>query len=383
MEISQIINAIFGSLTNIIAAVVITVGLTLALFGTFKSSSHKFIRHFARQSPAILATVGIFFSFWGISIGLIGLDLNDIQNSIPKLLDGLKVKFIASLMGIGASIIVRITQNFAVEESSLDNDSDLLVLQELRKQTDLLKRIDDSILEGFGNQIKKFDDFAQSVAQDSNAALIEALEAVMRDFNTKINEQFADNFKELNRAVGALLQWQENYKNHVDKLNDNFEMAIKSIIAIQNVFGDIQTRSQDFSIVSTELSGILKKLDGQLYDLNHHLRTLDDVASNAKRALPLIEENVMNLTNGFKQSVEKSLLDINNSVDAVSKNLTQSSNKIESSQKTLENELENTLNQMTSKLTGLSARFVEDYGKMTTHLKDVLKVVDQLKQGKS
>ena len=95
MEIIKIIDAIFSSLTNITAAAVITILTLLALFGLFKSDNSQ-IKHFAKQSPAILATVGIFFSFWGISIGLIGLDLNDIQSSIPKLLDGLKIKFIAS-----------------------------------------------------------------------------------------------------------------------------------------------------------------------------------------------------------------------------------------------------------------------------------------------
>jgi hypothetical protein len=79
MEIQQIFNAIFGSLTNIIAAIVITILMLIALFGMFRKSTNHKVKHFARQSPAILATVGIFFSFWGISIGLIGLDLNDCQ----------------------------------------------------------------------------------------------------------------------------------------------------------------------------------------------------------------------------------------------------------------------------------------------------------------
>ena len=124
MEIQQIFNAVFGSLTNIIAAVVITSLTLLALFGTFSKSSNHKIRHFARQSPAILATVGIFFSFWGISIGLIGLNLEDIQHSIPTLLEGLKAKFLASLMGIFASIIVRIAQSFSIEEEQAEANDD-------------------------------------------------------------------------------------------------------------------------------------------------------------------------------------------------------------------------------------------------------------------
>ncbi|MEI6297735.1 MAG: hypothetical protein WCO84_08950, partial [bacterium] len=380
MEIQQIFNAIFGSLTNIIAAIVITILMLIALFGTFSKSTNHKIRHFARQSPAILATVGIFFSFWGISIGLIGLDLNDIQNSIPKLLDGLKVKFIASLMGIGASIIVRIAQNFAVEDivekdsdekiinlladihkvlSKNGNNSPEVLLQELkqaieelpiefRKQTTLLDSIKSSLAgEGdasvttqlgklrsdmrdslkdmdisnkqrsdllnstltsnFDNLTQKFENFARIVAENNSKAFIEALEKAMRDFNNNITEQFGENFKELNRAVGDLLTWQDKYKSHVETLTGNFEVALNSVTSIQSAFSDIQTRSQSFTEVSEGLGGILQKLDLQLQDLNHHLKSLDQVADSAKQAFPIIEDNLMKLTVGFKKSTEQSL----------------------------------------------------------------------------
>ena len=61
MEISQIIDHILKNQTNVNALIVITALTFLALIGTFKSKNPK-IRHFAKQSPAILATVGIFFS---------------------------------------------------------------------------------------------------------------------------------------------------------------------------------------------------------------------------------------------------------------------------------------------------------------------------------
>lgn len=414
MEIQQIFNAIFGSLTNIIAAIVI-VGLTsLALFGTFsKSTSHK-IRHFARQSPAILATVGIFFSFWGISIGLIGLDLNDIQNSIPKLLDGLKVKFIASLMGIGASIIVRIAQNFAVEDivekdsdekiinlladihnvlSKNEDNSPEVLLQELkqaieelpvefRKQTSLLDSIKSSLAgEGdasvttqlgklrsdmrdslkeldtnnkqrsdslnstltsnFDNLTQKFEDFARIVAENNSKAFIEALEKAMRDFNNNITEQFGENFKELNRAVGDLLTWQDKYKSHVETLTGNFEVALNSVTTIQSAFSDIQTRSQSFTEVSEGLGGILQKLDLQLQDLNHHLKSLDQVADTAKQAFPIIEDNLMKLTVGFKKSTEQSLANISSTVETIGENMVETTSRLKDTTGKLRDSMEN------------------------------------------
>lgn len=401
MEISQIIEHIFKNQTNINALAVITVLTGLALFGTFKSKNPK-IKHFAKQSPAILATIGIFFSFWGISIGLIGLNLEDIQHSIPTLLEGLKAKFLASLMGIFASIIVRIAQSFSIEEEiaennvddkivellgdihnvlarNADNSSETL-LQELkqaiselpiesRKQSVLLDSIKTSLVgdgdssvitqlklvrsdivtdlrlldsnnkqrsdslnstltTNFDNLTQKFEDFAKIVAENNSKAFIEALEAAMRDFNNNITEQFGENFKQLNQAVGELLKWQENYREHVEQMSSKFDVALKSVVEIQTAFGDIQTRSESFADVSTELSGILEKLDVQLQSFDAYLKGIRLIADDAKEAFPTIEDNLMKLTAGFKKSTEQSLADIKNTVESVGENLVETTTRL-------------------------------------------------------
>ena len=45
----------------------------------------------------------------------------------------------------------------------------------------------------------------QKLSEMGSKALVEALRDVIRDFNTKITEQFGDNFKQLNEAVAKLL----------------------------------------------------------------------------------------------------------------------------------------------------------------------------------
>ena len=45
------------------------------------------------QFPNLLSTLGVLGTFLGITIGLIGFDPADLDNSIPILLDGLKTAF--------------------------------------------------------------------------------------------------------------------------------------------------------------------------------------------------------------------------------------------------------------------------------------------------
>jgi DNA repair exonuclease SbcCD ATPase subunit len=375
---SKIIDAIFISNTNIFALITLIILTALALFGTYLPR-FKGLAKYAKQSPAILATVGVFFSFWGISIGLIEFDATHMAESTPKLLEGLKVKFIASLMGIGFSIIVRIAQSFKPEiitddsekiiinlltdiKYSLVSNNPELSLKELnnniamlpiefKKQSNLLDAIKNSlsgdgdssvttqlgkvrieIRDGFDNQnqilngkfdnlTSKFDKFAESMIKTNQEALIEALKDVMRDFNAKINEQFGDNFKQLNEAVGKLLDWQKEYKTHVEKLEDNFNIALNSVESIKMAFGEIENRSQNFTDTSEELRSILVKLDRQVQNLSSHLQVFDELAGNAKNIFPIIEDNLLQLTTGFKNSTEQSLSDINATVKDVSHNL--------------------------------------------------------------
>ena len=54
------------------------------------------------------------------------------------------------------------------------------------------------------------------MSQLGSQTLIEALRSVIQDFNQKITEQFGENFRQLNEAVGRLLVWQEQYKELVE-----------------------------------------------------------------------------------------------------------------------------------------------------------------------
>mgnify|MGYP003548768949 FL=1 len=47
-------------------------------------------RRWIEQIPSLVSTLGVLGTFFGITIGLLDFNSNDLQASIPKLLDGLK-----------------------------------------------------------------------------------------------------------------------------------------------------------------------------------------------------------------------------------------------------------------------------------------------------
>ena len=87
--------------------------------------------------------------------------------------------------------------------NSISSDKDTSLVTQIQK-------IRTTNLDGFKSMNDSFNEFAEKVVADNTQSLIDALTDVMKDFNSKINEQFGENFKELNSAVKAMLEWQKN-----------------------------------------------------------------------------------------------------------------------------------------------------------------------------
>ena len=118
-------------------------------------------------------------------------------------------------------------------QKALTGDGETTLLTQLIKLrtgfSDKLDDLQDTLRGSLDKLAISFDNFAQTMTENNSSALIEALEEVMRDFNSKINEQFGDNFKQLNEAVGQILVWQEQYQSQMTQLAEEFSIAAASI----------------------------------------------------------------------------------------------------------------------------------------------------------
>ena len=176
----------------------------------------------------LLTTLGVLGTFVGIALGLLDFDVRNIDESVPQLLAGLKVAFLTSILGLTTSIVLKAVQTVTLESEteetevtpevvhtalkSIREGIDEAAARERESLEDLCKSVsadsDSSLLtqiqklrtdfkDGQQELTKEFRQFAETMAENNSKALIEALEQVIRDFNTQLNEQFGDNFKQL------------------------------------------------------------------------------------------------------------------------------------------------------------------------------------------
>ena len=322
--------------------------------------------------PGLMVSLGIFGTFLGIFLGLQGFDVTNIDASVPLLLEGLKVAFATSLMGLAAAWIYRfIFACIPVRAASTSRDPfDLLAHQttlldairadmaglrgrgldtldaikrgitdtqdasligqvrnlrtdladRLREQTNTLEAAQREAGEfsrnGFATIRDEIRDFRHQLAENNAKAIVEALEGALREFNERLAEKIGDNFKHLNEAVGRLVVWQENYRAHLETFQERLERAVAGVEANEAALKRIADEAQTIPPTMERIAAIVETARHQLDDMTRHLEAFAHLRGQAGEAFPVIERNLQGLTEGFAAAVKESTEVARRSVEA-------------------------------------------------------------------
>ena len=200
--------------------------------------------------------------------------------------------------------------------------------------------------------IDEFQEFsknvAESVAKLATDELIEALKTVIEDFNAKITEQFGENFKELNEAVGKTVAWQEQYRQQMDELANEFRVAAESIEKSRESVALIAESANTIADRSESIVACTEKLDPILHTLNDQLDAFSELRQRALEAFPLIESRLNELTEDFSSTVQTAITDSHESVETQRTALAEQTGHL---QTTVENTTQN-FDELTTRFSG-------------------------------
>ncbi len=337
-------------ITNVFLFLLIAVFLMASLLARWRRG-----QGFAQYAPTMLTSLGILGTFVGIVVGLIGFDIQAIDDSIGALLAGLKTAFITSLVGIFLAIMFKALETIGLlqpkqsaianeaigpedihrelraqreamekltramvgdEEATLITQIRLLrgdsrdqaqrthaLLEQQRVVLDDQKTLQTTLVTSIQTQAENFivfrealweklDQFADMLSKSATEQIINALKEVIADFNRNLTEQFGDNFKELNAAVARLVEWQENYREQLEHMSAQYAQGVQAIAATESSVAHIREQAQQIPVAMGALKRVLDTTQHQLNELQRHLDVFCAMRDRAVEAVPQIRDQM-------------------------------------------------------------------------------------------
>lgn len=214
--------------------------------------------------------------------------------------------------------------------------------------------------------ISAFNEFAHQMAENNSKAFIKALEETIKDFNTKIQEQFGENFKQLNIAVGKLLVWQEEYKNTIIEVTENQKVIFEGIEQAKSSLKDMANNSYSIQESAQLLSNIILTAQKYQEELLVSLNTLIEISKEAKQFIPALNETLTQATNNITMSSSLAHEQIAKLHNLAQENMTKSIQETtELAQKAIQNidyylaTTQNSINKTSEQISSLSNKATE------------------------
>jgi hypothetical protein len=281
----------------------------------------RFLRISHIDFATTIVSIGLFATFFGVLIGLYGFDSNNIASSVPILLEGLRFAFGASVLGMFLSLALSIFHKFlgggvGDEEvlHSIDRKMDSLV-NTLQSPNELIRQFVDmkKFLKEHMEKINtSLDQALVQLGKGATQEVIKALEKIMKEFNENLTVQFGDNFKELNAACLKMVEWQRNYKIHIDAAEKSFGSLLLSLKESCEAVRQLTSSNEKTQEICEKISKLVQTYDVQVTTLATHLetcKTLGEQAghflSSTQQALTLSSTNLNSFSGVIEKSVSK------------------------------------------------------------------------------
>jgi hypothetical protein len=179
--------------------------------------------------------------------------------------------------------------------SKLTSDNSTLIVNTLNANNAIIK--------------EQFENFAKLLTDNNTKALVTAIEKVLVDFNSQMNDLIQrlvkENFDELNNSVKRLNDWQKANKEHMELLIKQFDQVALNIGTTSEHIAEI---TQNTSLLTDENSALSEIVD-ELHKLLREDRSLLKTAEHLKEASSTMQVSSTQLAQHMKkeQSFQESL----------------------------------------------------------------------------
>lgn len=257
--------------------------------------------------PPVFPTLGIFCTALGITIGIWDFNTTDIQSSIPQLLKGLRLAFVATMAGIIGLIIFQKIN--AIIQKQIDDDPNRPI-----KQTDELAAISEltfAVQELKKDNEKQIGNLIQSLGNELESKVSAKLSTIEKEV-INLQKSTNDSRTEISDHLKNL---REEQKTTSEKANNNTDLIIKAMSENNTLtakkfdeFSELLKQNNTEALVevmkrtteqfNAQMSELINRLVKENFaELNNSVKSLNDWQQQNK-------EQVQKLTEQFQQTTE-------------------------------------------------------------------------------
>lgn len=381
--------------------------------------------------PHLFPTLGILFTFIGIAIGLWNFDSNNIEKSIPELMNGLKTAFFVSIGGVTLLVVFSFWTNIKkkkLEEGVLSEETQAInslikSIKELRydltstdargnvirpgnvlrdlynesiKQSNSLQTFSSDLaltvsagfkqilnnptegvvaelklvkaeIENLGNKLK---DPATDMTQNIVKELQESIGKMIEEFKTSISGETKKEIESLTKLLSQAGGSLTDFPTKLLNMTDNLNENFRGL---QEVVHQISQQTLSQSVQSTA------EMRKQVEEMSEALRgNVGDLQSGQQTLLTEQSKNLQvseNLLSAFNTSIEK--------MNGLSMEVTQSINKLNQAQTELDKVI-STFRNVSQEINTSSSKFSESQLKFSQYSNEFLQnnsnTIDEIKK---
>lgn len=211
-------------------------------------------RRWIDQIPSLISTLGVLGTFLGITIGLVNFNTQDLDNSIPLLLAGLKTAFFTSLAGmIGSLILSRIVNQKFDEKDKGNSDIDIAAgkicnaVEILQSQSSQQYNQQLSFYNAVGTTVKTIENHLNSMSTNLQAINTISLSI---DASTQL---IRNTLSDVHNTLPSIVNLSEGLKKEFMVMNTLIAEKVEDIISQGNASSELLEKKFN------EFSELLKK----------------------------------------------------------------------------------------------------------------------------
>lgn len=342
---------------EIIGGIVILLVVAIwAYFYIKKRTKANNNEHLFELIPHIFPSLGILFTFIGISIGFFNFDEHNVIKSIPDLLHGLKTAFSVSILGVLFLVIFSIWTSIKrkkLEEGVVSDE--VIAIRELTKELKNSFVRNENVIGQQHTEIKKM----QSLQLEENrntTKKINDLNTLLNNVLLTIENSKKEYFTELSNSL-IFIDENGNKVPVVNVLRDLYFESIKQSSALQSFSTDLSIKIEAGfeTIMSNQIQ------NGVIPELQQLKNSVDNLGSNLKDPASEMTQNVVN---DLQDAMKNMIGDFKNSVSGSAKDELEALTKILG-------QAGNTLMDFPSKIDSMSEKMSLNFQSISSVLTDV------------